>query len=122
MEMMNTRFDTLSIVQLRLQALPGDVGTIADSKKLAPTQITQASKKPLRIVLDNISAGGAEVWFAFDAATLQTNEPGGNTFMLQAGKQLTTMLAPEQRLYAISLSEGAKISLVISEALPADKT
>ena len=119
MTMMDSRFNTLGVVKLRLHALPGDTGVIADSKKLSPTFLTEASKNPLRVVVDNVSFA-AEVYLAFDSATLQTDDPGSNTFMLQAGKQLTLMLAPGQRLCGISLSDGAKVSITISEALPID--
>lgn len=116
--MMNSSFETIAVGLLRLTKTFGDSAT-AETKRTAATTLTAASKSPLRVVVRNISFA-AEVWMAFDAATLQTNEPGGNCYFLPAGAADTIVLAPGQRLYAISLSTGAKVSLAISEALPAD--
>jgi hypothetical protein len=116
--MMDSRLSTISVGMLQLTRTAGDTLS-AETKKTAPTVLTAASKKPLRVVIDNVSFA-AEVYLALDSATLQSNEPGGETFQLQAGRSVTIMLAPDQRLYAISLSVGAQVSLAISEALPID--
>jgi hypothetical protein len=117
--MMDTRLNTLDIIQLQLLATFGDTPS-AETKRTKPTFISEASKLPLRIVVQNVSFA-AEVYLSLDASTLQTNEPGGNTFLLQAGVSLTLMLAPQQKIYGISLSTGAKVSIAVSEALPLDK-
>lgn len=114
--MMDSRFDTLDVIKLDLTP-SSDSG--ANSQRSSPTFILGASKKPLRVVLRNISFA-AEIWYALDAGTLQTNEPGSNTYFQPAGGTDTFMLAPEQKIYAISLSNGAKVSIAVSEALPAD--
>lgn len=115
--MMDSRFDTLSVPRLVLSGAAGR-GTDAP-KKLAATPIVNASKHPLRVIVQNVSFA-AEMYLAYDAATLQDNEPGSGTFLLQAGNSVTIMLAPSQRLYAISLSDGCLVSVAISEALPID--
>ena len=114
--MMDSRFDTLDVVKLTLTP-SSDSG--ANNQRLSPTFILGASKNPLRVVLRNISFA-AEIWYSFDAGTLQTNEPGSNTYFQPAGGVDTIMLAPGQKLYAISLSVNAKVSMAVSEALPAD--
>lgn len=114
--MMDSRFDTISIPRLTLV----DGGEGSATEKRSAALLVGASKHPLRVVVQNISFA-AEVYLAYDAATLQTDEPGSNTFMLQAGVSITIMLAPRQTLNAISLSANAQVSLAISEALPIDK-
>ncbi len=115
--MMNSRFNSFSIPRLDVAAPSGRAG--GSNARRAPALLVAASKRPLRVVVRNTSFA-AEVYLAFDAATLQSGEPGANTYELNAGMVDTFMLAPEQELLAMSLSDGAKVSIAISEALPID--
>jgi hypothetical protein len=84
-----------------------------------PATLWHASKVPERVLVRNIS-NGLDVIIAYDAATLQTLPAASNTYTLPAGSSDVFVLAPKQALYAISLGDGARLCLAISDALPID--
>lgn len=114
--MMESRFNTLSVIKL-------GVATDADPQSsVSTTLLVQApTKAPVRVVVRNISFA-AEVYLAFSEAALGTNEPGGGTYFLPAGVADVFMLAPTQQLHAISLSDNARVSIGVSEALLEEKS
>lgn len=115
---MDSTFNTLDLPVVGSQPVESGVSPVTTGPDVGPRTVAQANKVPLRVVVHNTSFGGADAILAFDAATLQVALPTANAFRLQAGKSETFVLAPGQRLFAVSPSSDCLISIHVSESWP----
>lgn len=79
----------------------------------------QSSHKVLRLMLRNVSLG-VTIAIAFAPEVLQTQPIGSEVYELPPGASDIFVMAPNQKLYAIGLGAGARLSIHASEALPFD--
>lgn len=108
--MQDSKFNTLAV-----QFASAD----AASPPFEPALLVKASKKPLRVMLRNISEA-VDFILAFDASSLKDLPGVGGTYTLPAGDSDVFVLAPQQALYAIANGTNGKICVAYSEALPFD--
>ncbi len=79
----------------------------------------QSTTVALRVMLRNVSLG-VTIVIAHTAEVLQTLPVGSESYELPPGACDIVVLAPTQKLYAIALGAGGRLSVASSEALPFD--
>lgn len=112
--MMDTKFDTKSVPSVT----PVDAAT---TDVVAPALVTQATDRPLGVLVCNVSFG-ATIFLAFDPSVLQNLQiPQGAVFTLQPGKSEVIVMAPRQKLFACTNAAGtAPLSIQVFEVALAE--
>lgn len=102
--MRDSTLNTLSITGLPLTATA------------RPSLLAVASDVAARVVVRNV--GPVLVFLAFDVNALSNAEgPSSGVFQLQPNASEVFVLAPKQRLVAVGVAGGGKLSIAQSEAL-----
>lgn len=84
--------------------------------------IAQSQERWLRVLVRNVSPNGGDVFLAYDDAQSLQNVPiGSNVYVLPAGASDTFVLSPRQKLYAVTTTQGTRLTYAVSEALPIDR-
>lgn len=82
-----------------------------------PICIATATKVPVRVVVDNISA--ITLFLGATAQDVYTGSgPGTAVYRLSSGEVRTFVLAPKQSLFCAGSGAAANVSISVSEAYP----
>jgi hypothetical protein len=99
--------------QVRTMTIPG-VPT-----QNPPAVATAMRDRPMRVVVENV--GPTAIRLAFSSSSLgATTSEGVDHFLLLSGRAQVLVLAPKQRLYAVSVGATGSLSVATSDALPFD--
>lgn len=102
--MQQTLFETFSV--------PG-----AATSQTDPFVIARGTEVPVRVMVKNV--GPVPLFLAGADQDVVTEEgPSSKTFQLDASESEVFVLAPEQNMYAVGATDGGRVSVTISEALP----
>lgn len=89
--------------------------TIQPIGSTAPTTLTKAATRPLRVLVSNV---GAVVIFVSLTVNDLSPQPTTASYRVFQGEQHAFVVAPKQGLYAVGAASGGLMSVSASEALP----
>lgn len=115
--MQESKLKTISVPDVATFTPGGGDGSTVGTP--VPNAIFQSTSKPMRIMVRNVSLG-VSIALSHAAEGLQTADVGSDTYELPPGASDIFVLAPNQKLYAIALGVGGRVSYAASEALPLD--
>lgn len=115
--MQDSRVRTISVPDVATFTPGGGDGSTTGSP--IPSIGFQSTTKALRLMLRNVSLG-VTIAIAHAPEVLQTQPIGSEIYELPPGASDVFVLAPNQKLYAITLGVGGRLSIAASEALPLD--
>lgn len=116
---MESRFDRITVPVVTGDGGSGDL--VPNAPNSRPVSLVVAKDNWLRVLVRNNSPNGGSMFLAYDdAPTLAKAIPGSNCFELPAGSSEVFVLAPRQKLYCSTTTEGTICSIAVSMALPLD--